>query len=163
MPSRRPLSAILAVAALATLVGCSPTVNMTPAADDANNPACADVIVRLPDAMTDYDQNDVPKRETNAQSTAAWGEPTAMLLYCGVPAPGPSELPCIELNGIFWLREVVDAGLAFTAYGREPAVRVVIDEEALAPGVALRDLSTAVALLPGNGRECTDLDDTVSG
>jgi hypothetical protein len=158
MSSRRVLSAMLAVAAAATLAGCAPTVNMTPAPEFANDPACADVIVRLPDTVSDY-----PKRQTDAQSTAAWGDPTAMLLSCGVPVPGPSELPCIDVDGTFWLREEVDAGFAFTTFGRDPAVRVVVDGETIPAGVALHEIALAVSVLPTNGHECTDLEDTVTG
>lgn len=158
MPSRRLFSAILALAAAATLVGCSPIVNMTPAPTFANDPACADVIVRLPDQVSDYQQ-----RETNAQSSSAWGEPTAMLLYCGVPVPGPSELLCTEVEGVYWLIEEVETGFAFTTYGRDPAVRVVVDDERIGAGVALGEIGNAVGMLPTNGRECLDLTDTVTG
>lgn len=53
------------------LTGCSGDVPMIPA-DDANNPACADVIVRLPSTVDGLD-----RRYTNAQSTGAWGDPQA--------------------------------------------------------------------------------------
>jgi len=142
---------------VAALAGCSPVVSMTPAADFANDPGCAAAIVRMPDTLGDY-----ALRNTDAQSTAAWGEPTVALLYCGVPVPQASDLPCVPVDGIFWLREEVDAGLAFTTYGRDPAVRVVVDNDALNPGIALGDLSNAVSYLPTNGRECVDLEDTVS-
>ena len=130
---------------------------MTPAAEFANDPGCADAIVRLPEKLGDY-----PQRQTDAQATSAWGEPTVALLYCGVPVPEASDLPCVPVAGILWLREEVDAGLAFTTYGRDPAVRVVIDTDALSPGVALDDLGNAMSYLPTNGRECVDLEDTVS-
>lgn len=139
------------------LAGCAPVVSMTPAAEFANDPGCAAAIVRMPDTLGDY-----TLRNTDAQATAAWGQPSIALLYCGVPVPQASDLPCVEWEGIFWLREEVDAGLAFTTYGRDPAVRVVIDTDALSPGIALDDLSTAISYLPTNGRECMSLEDTVS-
>lgn len=144
--------------ALALLTACSPTVSMVPAAENANDPGCAAAIVRMPQRLGDY-----ALRTTDAQGTAAWGDPTVALLYCGVEVPGPTELPCIQIQGIFWLRQEVDAGLAFTTYGTDPAVRVVIDTEALSPGIALDDLGVSMSYLPTNGRECLDLDDTVSG
>jgi hypothetical protein len=139
------------------LAGCAPVVSMTPAAEFANDPGCADATVRMPDTLGDY-----RLRNTDAQSTAAWGQPTVALLYCGVPVPQASDLPCVQIEGIFWLREEVDAGLAFTTYGRDPAVRLVIDTDALGPGIALDDIANAVSYLPTNGRECIDLEDTVS-
>src|SRR5690606_14059223 len=77
-----------------TLTGCTPTVTLEPAAD-ATNPECAEVIVRLPDMV---DGNEY--RYTDAQGTGAWGEPSAVLLRCGVPVPGPSPLPCVTLRDV---------------------------------------------------------------
>ena len=152
------LRIVPAAIAVLLLAGCSPTVAMSPAAPNANDPGCAAAIVRMPDLLGDY-----PLRSTDAQGTAAWGDPTVALLYCGVPVPQVSELPCIEIQGVFWLREEVDAGLAFTTYGRDPAVRVVIDTDAFSPGIALDGLGYPVSFLSSNGRECLELDNTVSG
>lgn len=155
----RRLPAVTAVLlAAGLLAGCAPTVAMAPAAENANDPACADAIVRMPDAIGDY-----PVRQTDAQATAAWGEPTVALLYCGVPVPEVSDIDCIDYQGVFWLREVVDAGYAFTTYGRDPAIRVVIDDEIVGgPGVALDEITSAVSYLPENGRGCLSTDDTVT-
>jgi hypothetical protein len=159
--SRVALAAVL-VAVSAALTGCSATVALSPAAEFANDPACADVIARLyhptPQTIGDY-----ALRTTDAQGTAAWGTPTVAILYCGVPVPEVSDVDCIEYNGIFWLREVVDAGYAFTTYGRDPALRMVVDDEIVGgPGVALDEVSNAVSYLPENGRMCLDTDDTVT-
>lgn len=150
--------AAASVALAAVLTGCSPVVSMTPAAEFSNDPECADAIVRIPDAISSY-----PLRQTDAQGTAAWGDPTVVLLYCGVPVPEVSELPCVEIDGVFWLREEVEAGYAFTTYGRDPAVRVVVDPDAVGPGVVLDDLATPVSYTSENDRECVDLEDTVTG
>jgi hypothetical protein len=158
-PRRSPLALAAASVALAAgLSGCAPVVSLAPAAEFANDPECADVIVRMPEAISSY-----PLRQTDAQGTAAWGEPTVVLLYCGVPVPEVSELPCVPVAGIFWLREEVDAGFAYTTYGRDPAVRVVVDPDAVGPGVVLDDLSNAVSYTSETGRECVDLEDTVTG
>lgn len=161
-PRRRVgLSAAASLALVLGLSACAPVVSMAPAAEFANDPECADAIVRMPAAIGGYEL-----RHTDAQGTAAWGQPTVVLLYCGVPVPEVSELPCVEVpagSGIFWLREEVDAGFAYTTYGRDPAVRVVVDPDAVAPGVALDDLAAAVSYTSANGRECVDLEDTVTG
>jgi hypothetical protein len=160
----RRLSALVAAASVVlALVGCSPVVSMAPAAENANDPDCAAATVRMPDAISTYEL-----RQTDAQATAAWGNPTVVLLYCGVPVPEVSDLPCIEIEGIYWLREEVPAGLAFTTYGRDPAIRVVVDvpEDAaapVAPGVVLDELARAVSYTSANGRECVDVEDTVTG
>jgi hypothetical protein len=164
MTPRRSLVALAAASLLIALAGCSPVVSLAPAADQANDPECAAVTVRLPDAISTYDL-----RQTDAQATAAWGTPTVVLLYCGVPVPEASDLPCIEIEGVYWLREEVPAGLAFTTYGRDPAVRVIVDvpedvdESPIGPGVVLDELANAVSFTSTNGRECVDVEDTVTG
>jgi hypothetical protein len=128
---------------------------MSPAAD-ATNPACADVIVRLPDSIgTDV------RRETNAQATAAWGNPASILLRCGVAVPGPSTLLCVTLKGIDWLRD--DSGApnyVFTTYGRDPAVEVVINGNEASGTDTLIALSNAVGSIPAT-RACTNPDDVL--
>lgn len=158
MTSRRIAAVSVAAAFLVALAGCTPVVSMTPAAEFANDPACADAVVRLPDAISSYAQ-----RQTDAQGTSAWGDPTVVLFTCGVPVPRVSELPCVEIQGIFWLREEVDAGYAYTTYGRDPAIRVVVDPDAVGPGVVLDDLAVPVSYTGPNGLECVDLEDTVTG
>jgi hypothetical protein len=160
MRPRRYMFALAAASfALAVgLSGCAPVVSMAPAAEFANDPECAEAIVRMPDAISSYEL-----RQTDAQGAAAWGSPTVVLLYCGVPVPEVSELPCVPVAGIFWLREEVDAGFAYTTYGRDPAVRVVVDPDAVGPGVVLDELSNAVSYTSPTGRECVDLEDTVTG
>lgn len=148
----------LAAVALTALTGCAPTVALDPA-ENANDADCARVTVALPDTV-----GDLVKRQTNAQATGAWGDPTAVILYCGVPVPGPSPTPCFERDGLFWLREDLDDRWAFTTYGRDPAVRVLVAKDAFSsPGIAIDDLTLAVSTLPENGRACLDLDDTVTG
>ena len=123
MPRVAILAMVLPVT-IAALTACSPTVAMEPAAD-ATNPGCADVIVHLPTSVADQ-----PQRETNAQATSAWGQPTAVLLRCGVTPPGPSENICFTVKGVDWLRDESKApSYVFTTYGRTPAVQVVIDTD----------------------------------
>ena len=54
--------------------GCAPTLNLEPG-PDANNPGCAEVVVRLPNQL-----GELPSRNTNAQGTGAWGEPASVIL-----------------------------------------------------------------------------------
>jgi len=137
------------------LAGCTPVVSLEPA-QDAISPACADVIVRLPERV-----DGLAQRETNAQGTSAWGEPVGVILRCGVPAPAPtSELPCLTFDGVDWIiDDRDDPVLVATTYGREPAIEVIIDDRA--DGIVLTDLANAVSYLPKVG-QCLSLDD-VSG
>lgn len=139
-----------AVALVLVLAGCAPTVALEPAADAAS-PLCAEVSVRLPDAI-----GELAVRQTNAQATAAWGEPTAIILRCGVPAPAPTaELPCVTVEGVDWLRDDADAPVyVFTTYGREPAVEVIVQDGETTSGLeALTEVADAVSRLPATG-EC---------
>jgi len=149
-------SALLAPVLLLALAGCTPVVALQPA-DDAADPACATVIVSLPDTVAG-----LPSRETNAQATGAWGEPTAVILRCGVPSPAPTAtLPCVTVDGVDWLRDDSgDPNFVFTTYGRTPAVEVIVDSDGDpdvdndgASGLeALTDLATAVQRLPVTGK-----------
>ncbi|MEO8093959.1 MAG: DUF3515 family protein [Pseudolysinimonas sp.] len=156
---KRRWSAVAAVAALTlVLSGCAPIVALQPA-DDANSPDCAAVIVRLPDTV-----GGLTLRQTDAQSTAAWGEPDQVVLRCGVAVPAASELPCID-KGVFWLRDDSnDTFWRFTTFGRDPAIDVAVDRTVVSgPGVVLEDLENAVSFTPENGLTCTDTDVTVTG
>jgi len=151
-------AALIAAAFGMLLAGCSPIVALDPA-PHANDPACADVIVRLPDTL----QN-LPRRETNAQATGAWGEPAAILLRCGVTVPTASDLPCVETDGFQWLRDDSKApSYVFTSYGRTPAIAVVIDQTKLSPGPALQDLEPLVAFTKPNGHKCLSVEDSLGG
>lgn len=145
----RPAVLVLAVLASMTLSGCAATVSMQPARD-ANDPLCAAAMVRLPDTV-DGQQ----RRFTDAQSTAAWGDPSAVLLACGVTPPGPTEAQCITVGGVDW---IVDDSAApqyrITTYGRTPAIEVLTDNQVVAPTTVLDALGTAVQQLPRE-RQCT--------
>ncbi|MCK6080888.1 DUF3515 domain-containing protein [Microbacterium sp. EYE_5] len=122
---RVALGAVLALGA-ALLAGCSSTVALQspPASDD---PRCAELMVRLPAAFDDQD-----RRWTDAQSTAAWGDPTTVQLACGVTPPGPTELPCQSVSGVDWIVDDSQAPLyRITTYGRVPAVELIIDYDAV--------------------------------
>jgi hypothetical protein len=139
------------VSVAAGLSGCATTVDLD-AAPDANDPACAEVSVRLPGTVDGQ-----PRRWTDAQATGAWGDPSAVLLRCGVAAPGPTEAKCITLGGVDW---IVDESQAprylVTTYGRTPAVEVFIDNETVSPNEVLSQLGqTAVQNGTTVERTCT--------
>lgn len=121
MPLNRRLATVAgALGLLAVLAGCSTTIHLE-AADDANDPACADVSVLLPSAI-----GDLERVWTDAQATAAWGAPT-VVLRCGVPVPAPSTEQCTTIAGVDWLvLAQEDERQRLVTYGRDPAVEVVI-------------------------------------
>ncbi len=143
------------LALLGLLSGCAGAVALQPA-DAANDPACAEVMVRLPDVVAGLD-----RRSTNAQSTAAWGTPAAVILRCGLPDTGPSVLPCFTVDDVDWLRDdASDPNFTFATYGRNPAVEVLIDSTAVSGTTVLSDLSTAVGALEPL-RVCIDATDVL--
>ena len=122
-----------------TLAGCSATVIMEPA-EGSNDPACAEVIVRLPN-QTDR-QN---KRITSSQATAAWGEPVTVTLTCGVKPVEVSQLACISAGGVDWLvDESTKPTYRFISFGRTPATVITVDSTKVSGATVLEDLGQAV-------------------
>jgi hypothetical protein len=149
---RRASAVVLSVAAVG-LAGCAAAVPME-AGPDAVNPACADVIVHLPETVADQ-----PSRETDAQATGAWGEPSAVLLTCGVEVPGPTTLPCLNINGVDWIEDDSEAPrYRYTTYGRDPATEVYIDSELVSGSTTMVDLADAVSYVPATS-QCLDAAD----
>ncbi len=153
MTRTRRIIACAALAATLALAGCSTTVSLT-AADDANDPHCADVMVRLPSTVSTVD-----RVWTDAQSTASWGTPSAVILACGVAVPGATTLKCVSFQGVDW---IVDPGkkdtYTVTTFGRKPAVQLLIDTRAVDSNAVLNSISGVVkiARLPTTGAQCSN-------
>jgi len=145
--SRLAALATTAIALSLALSACSPTVSLEPAAD-ANNPGCADVIVRLPDGVDGQE-----RRTTNAQSTAAWGNPTTVILRCGIEPVEISTLPCVTASDVDWLvDESAKPSFRFISFGRDPAVEVIVDSENAVGVNALESLAPAVQSIEATKR-----------
>jgi hypothetical protein len=147
---------VIGVFAVVPLAACAPTIGATPA-PDAANPDCAPVMLALPESLG----VDLDKAKTNAQATAAWGEPgAAVTLRCGVTPPGPSaDCQSVEgpLNTVDWIVMAADDGTwRFTTYGREPAVEVVVPPTVTAEHSTsfIADLGQAVGAIDATA-ECT--------
>lgn len=153
---------LVAITALAA--GCSPSIGVS-AAQDAQNPECARVILALPESLGDG----LERIETTSQATAAWGTPDqAVVLRCGVEPPGPTTEQCVTLETasgatVDWLvraesvpadgepSPTLDPSLdpggsdwTFVSYGRDPAIEVQV------PAAVVSERSTAFldALVP---------------
>ena len=139
----RVTGALVAGLFAVTTAGCASAVALDPAAG-ATDPGCAEIMVRLPDTVASEDI-----RETNAQATAAWGSPSAVLLRCGVAEYGPTTLPCVNVSGIDWIEDDSQKpSYTYTTFGRSPATQVIVDSNAVSASTALIDLQTAVAAIP---------------
>lgn len=150
----RRLSALGALALIAVAAGCTPTVHLE-TAPSANDPLCADVSVRLPQTIGDND-----RVWTDAQSTAAWGDPSVVLFTCGLEPPAPSTLQCVSFGGVDWLVDDAERPyLRLTTYGRTPAAQVYVNTEEISGDAALDAISLQVAALPQDS-ECTSVEES---
>lgn len=149
--TKRQLQLAILASSLALLTGCAPMVTLDPA-PGANDPECAEIIVRLPDELAGE-----PKRRVNAQSTAAWGEPVSVILRCGLEPVEVSSLPCVSASDIDWLVDDSNApSFRFISYARFPATEVIIDSTKLAGVTVLEQLAGSIGVLPATKR-CTEL------
>ena len=136
MPQLRPpgllrpfrLLAAAAAAALA-LSACSPVVDVAPA-KDAANAACAPMMVALPDSL-----GDAKLRKTNSQATAAWGDPSLVVLRCGVNVPGPTTDRCVSVNGVAWV--IKEGSPVWT--------EILMDPDKISSATVLAELANAAA------------------
>ena len=137
--SRLATLATTAILLVAGLSGCSAPVSLEPAAD-SNNVLCADVTVRLPDTV-----DGLSRRDTNAQSTGAWGNPARVILRCGLPEVTVSKLTCVTEAGIDWLvDDSQKPSYRFITFGRNPAVEVIVDSNHATGVNSLDDVASAV-------------------
>jgi Protein of unknown function (DUF3515) len=132
---------LLATAAAAGLVlsACSPTVDVAPA-QDAANAACAPMMVALPDSI-----GDAKLRKTNSQATAAWGDPSLVVLRCGVNVPGPTTDRCVSVNGVDWVMKEGNPVWTLTTFGRDPATEILMDPNKISSATVLAELSASAA------------------
>jgi len=144
---RRVLLSALGVAVTGSaLVACAPVISV-PVATHATDPACADVVLDLPDQVAGQDQ-----KTTSSQATSAWGSAgSAITLRCGVAEPGPSDR-CQSIenpdgSSVDWVTDETPTGWTFVTYGRDPAIEVQVPKSLGEgqPTVALVDVAPAVA------------------
>ena len=122
-----------------TLSACTPIVNLE-AEPLANDPACAEITVRLPDEIDIH-----KRRSTNAQATGTWGDPAAVILRCGLEPIEASTLTCVTAGDVDWLVDDSEApSYRFITFGRSPATEVIVDSTVVAGVTALETLGGAV-------------------
>lgn len=139
-----------AVVGTAFLTGCTPIANVQ-AGDDAGNPLCAEMMVVLPDEISDQQ-----KRQTNSQATAVWGNPSQLVLRCGVTPPPPSTDPCVTVNGVDWLAKEGESAWTLTTYGRIPATELLFDPKVIPSSTVLAALAPAAGKIPAE-RQCVSV------
>ena len=153
----RPFRLLATAAAAGILLSaCSPVVDVAPA-KDAANAACAPMMVALPDAIGEAKlrktNSQAKLRKTNSQATAAWGDPSLVILRCGVNVPGPTTDRCVSVNGVDWVIKEGDPVWTLTTFGREPATEILMDPDKISSATVLADLAAAAAKVPA-ARNC---------
>lgn len=145
-----PLAAglVAASALLPALAGCGGSGAPVEPGPDGGSPACAQLTGRLPGTVLDR-----PRQQLAVAGAAAWGEP-AIVLRCGVAPAGPTDDPCLAVDGVDWVFTEDDDGFRFRSFGRTPAVEVTfplaIGRTAAPAGLV--DLASAVEPLPVSAR-----------
>ncbi len=91
-----------------------------PAAPHAADPACTSALARLPGSVLGRARGTTPTR-----GAAVYGDPR-IVVRCGVPPLGPTQLQCLTVNGVDWVIDDRGDPLVFTTFGRDPAVEVRI-------------------------------------
>ena len=127
--------------------GCAATVSLQPA-ELANDPNCAEVSVRLPDLIADQQ-----RRTTDAQATAAFGDPVSVIVRCGLPAVTASTLSCVTTSDVDWLVDPADAPkYRFISFGRSPATEVIVDSNKVTGVSTLDALANAIKAVPATAQ-----------
>lgn len=156
LPARIVTALTAAALTIVALAGCTRTIGVE-VAPDAADPKCAEVMLAVPDELGP----DLPKLRTDAQATAAWGEPGgAVTMRCGVAPVGPSA-DCQHVDSgdgtaVDWIVTTDDKGTwSFVTYGREPAVEVIVPPTVTEDHSTsfIADLADAVTQAPAT-KEC---------
>jgi hypothetical protein len=94
--------------------------------------------------------------ETTAGSPAvvAWGDPP-VVARCGLAALPPTTQECLAVDGVDWVVRELSDGAAFTTFGRDPAIEVLVPDAYAPEPLQLPAFADAARALPANGRTCT--------
>ena len=129
MHLRPVLTTAATCGALLALGGCASVVPVI-VAPYATDPTCASVVLALPTSLGEG----LDRVDTDAQATAAWGDPrAAVVLRCGVEPLGPTTERCQSVETpqgptIDWVVVEQDGRWTFTTYGRVPAVELTVPQ-----------------------------------
>lgn len=130
MHHRPATTTTLVVGVVLALTACAPTVPVQ-VAPFATEPVCASVVLALPASLGEG----LDRVDTDAQATAAWGDPrAAVVLRCGVEPLGPTTERCQSVTTpqgptVDWVVVEDEGDWRFTTYGREPAVELTVPQE----------------------------------
>lgn len=150
MPSARRRARLAAGAALllgagGLLSGCSSAVQVAvPGGADGCGAVAWPAVVH---------DEPVVATEPSSPAVRAWGDP-AIIARCGLPALEPTTLECLGVDDVDWVARPLTDGTAFTTYGTDPAIEVLIPKVYGPEPLLLPAFSAAAKALPDNGRSC---------
>jgi hypothetical protein len=138
----------LTAVAVTLLVACSG--GSLPAAPQAGDPACGSALAKVPSTVLGQ-----ARGSTSTGGTAVYGDPP-IVVRCGVPPLGPTQLPCLSVNDVDWVIDESGDPLVFTTFGRSPAIEVRIPASYPKTGdsAALVQLQAAALALPKTSLHC---------
>lgn len=116
----------------------------------ASSASCAAASQNWPRTVGGQDRVEVAD---TARAAAAWGDP-AIIARCGVPALGPTEIECIEVDGVGWIPVALSDGTKFTSFGTDPALEILVPKDYAPEPLLLPAFTAAAKELPTNGRAC---------
>ncbi|CAG7573758.1 uncharacterized protein DUF3515 [Barrientosiimonas humi] len=148
---RRPrLTALAVAAATLALSGCSSAVEVS-AAPKASDPLCAKAAQQWPTSVSGEELREV---SVDSPTVRAWGDP-AIIARCGMTSPGPTTNDCIGVSGVDWVARKLSDGMAFTTYGREPAIEVLVPKDYAPEPLVLGAFTEAAQQIPQGPRRCS--------
>lgn len=148
---RRPrLTALAVVAATLALGGCSSTVEVS-TAPKASDPLCAKAAQQWPSSVSGEELREV---SVDSPTVRAWGDP-AIIARCGMTSPGPTTNDCIGVSGVDWVARKLSDGMAFTTYGREPAIEILVPNDYAPEPLVLGAFTEAAQQIPQGPRRCS--------
>lgn len=148
MHRRPPLRSFLLI--VVALASCSSAVKVQPF-EGSDTPVCREVADAWPATVGGQ-----PSRETAVQTrgVAAWGDP-AIIARCGAPVPGPTTDQCLDVEGVDWVADQLEDGVAFTTYGRDPAIEVLVPDAFEPEPLVLPAFGAAAQVVPQGDRRCS--------
>lgn len=132
------------------LAGCATAVKVAPF-EGAETPECRAVGSYWPTLV-----GPAEPRETAVDSVtvAAWGDPP-IIARCGAVPPGPTKEACLDIEGVDWIVSELDDGVAFTTYGRRPAIEVLVPDSYETPPLLLPAFGPAAMVIEQGPDRCS--------
>lgn len=119
------------------------------AARDGATPACAKAAAAFPPRL-----GSLPRGDLDVAGAARYGDP-AVIVRCGVSAPGPTPDECVAVDDVDWVVHPLADGTRMTTYGRSPAVEVLVPAAHAPAPLLLPALAAAARALPSTGHRCS--------